>query len=40
VPSFSFESQLLLRVTRVGPEDYREESIGDVRFVPLPGSEG
>jgi protein-L-isoaspartate(D-aspartate) O-methyltransferase len=32
--------QKLIRVTRVGDDEYDEEEIGDVRFVPLIGSEG
>jgi protein-L-isoaspartate(D-aspartate) O-methyltransferase len=32
--------QELVRVTRVGDQDYRREHIGDVRFVPLLGAEG
>jgi protein-L-isoaspartate(D-aspartate) O-methyltransferase len=33
-------SQELLRVTRVSETEYREESIADVRFVPLIGEQG
>jgi erythromycin esterase-like protein/protein-L-isoaspartate O-methyltransferase len=33
-------SQVLLRVTRAGPDDFREESLGEVRFVPLIGEQG
>lgn len=33
-------SQVLLRVTRTGRHELREESLGDVRFVPLVGVEG
>jgi protein-L-isoaspartate(D-aspartate) O-methyltransferase len=32
--------QKLVRVTRVAADKYREEAIGDVRFVPLVGAEG
>ncbi len=32
--------QVLLRVTRVGDGEYREEDLGAVRFVPLVGREG
>jgi protein-L-isoaspartate(D-aspartate) O-methyltransferase len=32
--------QTLLRVTRVGEGEYREEDLGGVRFVPLVGDEG
>jgi protein-L-isoaspartate(D-aspartate) O-methyltransferase len=32
--------QRLVRVTRVGAEDYVEEGLGKVRFVPLVGEEG
>ena len=31
-------SQVLLRVTRRGQDDFHQESLGDVRFVPLLGS--
>ena len=34
------EEQTLLRVTRVGPEEWSEEDLGGVRFVPLVGEEG
>jgi len=30
----------LKRVTRLGPDEYREEDLADVRFVPLVGAEG
>ncbi len=33
-------AQKLVRVTRVGVDDFREESLGAVRFVPLIGAEG
>jgi protein-L-isoaspartate(D-aspartate) O-methyltransferase len=33
-------SQTLLCLTRTGPETYREESLVDVRFVPLIGAQG
>ncbi|MDX1614646.1 MAG: protein-L-isoaspartate(D-aspartate) O-methyltransferase [Candidatus Promineifilaceae bacterium] len=33
-------AQQLVRVTRVGPDDYKERHLGHVRFVPLIGSEG
>ncbi|HEY0705862.1 MAG TPA: protein-L-isoaspartate(D-aspartate) O-methyltransferase [Polyangia bacterium] len=33
-------SQQLLRVTRVGHDEFREEAIADVRFVPLIGQQG
>ena len=32
--------QELLRITRVGADDYREERLGAVQFVPLVGAEG
>ncbi len=32
--------QALLRVTRIGEDEYREEDLGAVRFVPLIGREG
>lgn len=37
-PSETF--QLLVRVTKLEPEEYREESLCEVRFVPLVGEEG
>ena len=33
-------SQTLVRVTREGPEEFRQEPIADVRFVPLIGEQG
>ncbi len=33
-------SQVLTRVTRLGPADFRREPLGDVRFVPLIGAQG
>ncbi len=33
-------TQQLQRITRVGPDDYRTELLGDVRFVPLVGAQG
>lgn len=33
-------SQTLVRVTRVGPDDFREEELTQVRFVPLIGEQG
>ncbi len=33
-------SQVLLRVTRVGPDEFREEALTQVRFVPLIGEQG
>ncbi len=33
-------TQELVRVTRVGPDDYLTEELADVRFVPLIGAEG
>ncbi|MCK9911947.1 hypothetical protein MXD81_22520, partial [Microbacteriaceae bacterium K1510] len=33
-------TQELVRVTRVGEDDYKTEDIADVRFVPLLGEEG
>ena len=32
--------QVLVRVTRIGESEYREEPLADVRFVPLIGAEG
>jgi protein-L-isoaspartate(D-aspartate) O-methyltransferase len=36
----TLQTQQLLRVVRVGTEEYREEYLGDVRFVPLIGAAG
>jgi protein-L-isoaspartate(D-aspartate) O-methyltransferase len=36
----SVELQRLVRVTRTGPGDYRQEELAGVRFVPLIGAEG
>lgn len=33
------DSQVLVRITREGENDYRQESLGDVRFVPLIGEQ-
>jgi protein-L-isoaspartate(D-aspartate) O-methyltransferase len=33
-------SQTLKRITRLDPEEYREEDLGGVRFVPLLGAQG
>lgn len=33
-------NQRLVRITRKGPEEYVEENLGEVRFVPLLGAEG
>lgn len=33
-------AQVLMRVTRTGADTYRQESLGDVRFVPLVGVQG
>ena len=33
-------SQELVRVTRTGDDDFEQEDIADVRFVPLIGKEG
>jgi hypothetical protein len=30
----------LMRLTRTGSDSYREESLADVRFVPLIGAQG
>jgi protein-L-isoaspartate(D-aspartate) O-methyltransferase len=32
--------QRLIRMTRIGPDDYRREELEDVAFVPLIGKEG
>lgn len=40
VPHGAATSQRLVRITRRGPDDYVEENLGDVRFVPLVGAEG
>ena len=36
----SREWQALVRITRVGADEYRREDLADVRFVPLVGAEG
>ena len=36
----SQQVQELVRVTRTGPDDYRQEDLGTVRFVPLIGAQG
>jgi protein-L-isoaspartate(D-aspartate) O-methyltransferase len=36
----SQQVQELVRVTRIGPDDYRQEGLGEVRFVPLIGAQG
>ena len=36
----STEIQELKRVTRTGPDEWREEDLGAVRFVPLIGAQG
>ncbi|MBY0560464.1 protein-L-isoaspartate(D-aspartate) O-methyltransferase [Hyphomicrobium sp.] len=36
----NFRSQELVRITRTGDEDFEQEDIADVRFVPLIGKEG
>jgi protein-L-isoaspartate(D-aspartate) O-methyltransferase len=36
----SMHRQWLIRVIREGPEDYREENLADVAFVPLIGEAG
>ncbi len=33
-------SQILVRVTKIGPDEFREEPLTEVRFVPLIGAEG
>lgn len=40
VPTGTPESQRLVRITRTGATTYREEDLGDVRFVPLLGAQG
>lgn len=40
IPVGERASQRLVRVTRVGAEELREEGLGEVRFVPLVGREG
>jgi protein-L-isoaspartate(D-aspartate) O-methyltransferase len=40
IPVGEMETQRLVLVKRVGPEDYEESSLGRVRFVPLLGHEG
>lgn len=40
LPHGEVERQRLTRITRRGPDDYVEQDLGDVRFVPLVGEEG
>ncbi len=41
IPVGAFETfQHLIRITRISEEKYREEELGEVRFVPLVGKEG
>lgn len=40
IPVGPREEQILIRVRRLDWNDYREESLGKVRFVPLIGREG
>src|SRR3546814_68351 len=40
IPIGSADAQRLVRVTREGEEDYAEEDLGGVRFVPLIGAHG
>ncbi len=39
IPVGPEDTQVLVRVTRVGQEDFRRESLSDVRFVPLIGAQ-
>jgi protein-L-isoaspartate(D-aspartate) O-methyltransferase len=36
----SLDEQKLFRIRRVGKEEYRQEELADVRFVPLVGRAG
>jgi protein-L-isoaspartate(D-aspartate) O-methyltransferase len=40
LPTGDEKSQRLVRITRRGQDDFFEESLGEVRFVPLVGAEG
>jgi protein-L-isoaspartate(D-aspartate) O-methyltransferase len=40
LPHGDASSQRLVRITRKGPQDFVEENLGEVRFVPLLGAEG
>jgi protein-L-isoaspartate(D-aspartate) O-methyltransferase len=40
IPVGPADQQVLTRVTRVGADDYREEALTQVRFVPLVGEQG
>jgi len=40
VPTGTADSQRLVRITRTSEAAYREEDLGDVRFVPLLGEQG
>ncbi len=40
IPIGPMDQQILTRLTRTDYNDYREESLGKVRFVPLIGREG
>jgi protein-L-isoaspartate(D-aspartate) O-methyltransferase len=40
MPVGASQVQELVRVTRIGPDDYRQEGLGTVRFVPLIGAQG
>jgi protein-L-isoaspartate(D-aspartate) O-methyltransferase len=40
VPHGDAEHQRLVRITRRGPDDFLEEDLGEVRFVPLLGAQG
>jgi protein-L-isoaspartate O-methyltransferase len=40
LPHGSVEHQRLVRITRRGPDQFDEEDLGEVRFVPLLGAEG
>lgn len=40
IPTGTAESQRLVRITRTGARSYRDEDLGEVRFVPLLGAQG
>jgi protein-L-isoaspartate(D-aspartate) O-methyltransferase len=40
IPVGEYEDQRLVKLTRTGPDDFTEEDLGGVRFVPLVGEHG